>query len=280
MKRIHLLVALCAVLSLALPCLESSGDTLVLKSGRKISGEIKEGEGGVYHLKISGGSVTFSATQVKEVIRDGKEFKASDIRRAGSGDGEEDPPISPEDLERYRNLIWELDDLNNEDEDSGLSPGRQKLIDKLAEMERKIAPYLAEDFRSGHDESAPYIMLALVEVDEYRARKAARDAITRSKNSTLRMYAAETLGDLEPASDIAILEIAAGDSQGIVRAAAIRALGYSENRSIIEVVIEALNDNVPLVRKSAVVALRSLEPSVLLTTEGEWRNWAAQRSKD
>ena len=58
-------------------------------------------------------------------------------------------PLDEATLKKYKGLLRELDDQNNEDEDWGYTPERKKIVRGLIALGSNIAPYLEKELKNG-----------------------------------------------------------------------------------------------------------------------------------
>lgn len=255
-----------------------AADTIVLKSGAVFNGKVEYLENDPFYLKISGSRISFTHSEVAEIRMNDAEFDPKQTSLTGTqasperatGDGE--ALMTEDDIKTFDRLMRALKNVNNEDEDSGLSQERQVLISAIAKIGPKTAEFLERALKHGSPQDAPYVLNALVLASPSRGAVLAQEVAKTHPNSSARAMAVQLLGDMDANKHSGVLSTAAKDPQGNVRMAALQSLAGTKNRKHTSLFIDALEDRSSLIRSVAIFSLQQVTGE-RFSTKGEWAEW-------
>lgn len=262
-------------------------DTIVLKNGGEIKGTVLNPDEDPFYLKLPSGRISFYHREVKEIRFDGNKFDASSWtipkdKRAGTSDSFEasdeddlssEVPMDDEQLRRVRRVLEELNELNNEDEDSGFGEERQNVVRSLARIGPGVAPYLETEMDKGNPENYRYLLIALARVNPARGAKHAQEVALTHRDPDVRHTAVSLLAKRNPDRHSDTLREACNDTQGPVRLAAIQGLARCTDDELASLFVNVLMDDpLPRVRDAARTALETTTGRQFKTDE-EWLEW-------
>ncbi len=280
-KRIGAMLIIATLLGLSTSV---QADTLVLKNGSRVSGQIMDAQTEPIVLKIPNGKISYSHSEVAEIILDGAEFQAEAIAGntaafnaaltnmpVASG-----KPLSKEDTARVLWYLDELDEVNKEEqarcEDTGLGEERKKLVTGLGGIGPGAAPLIESALQKGNLENAPYYLAGLMSASPSRGAQVATQAVDTHGSGSMREMAVNLLAQKDPKAHVATFTRAARDAQGSVRLAALNGLRDAANSAAVPALAAALDDSVRQNRQTALLGMGELAGKSFKTSE-EARAW-------